>query len=119
MSAPTSGDRAEVDRDARLAEIRAAHAAQSWEYVRDLLAEVDRLRAELAAARRPAPFRRGVDELTDTELDEARAAASADVYGPGDFGVSRSPEARGEARRLYDLLSARLRLDGPEAGETR
>lgn len=56
----------------------------------------------------PAPFVRGVDELTDDELSDAVREASI-----GRFHEPMRDGHRLYARRLYDSVAARLRVDVP------
>lgn len=56
----------------------------------------------------PAPFVRGVDELTDDELN----AAVREAHNLPDS-ATIGDTSRQSTRRLYDALTARLRVDGP------
>jgi hypothetical protein len=56
----------------------------------------------------PAPFVRTVDGLTDDELDPVVREANGFADG-----VAISEYGRSVVRRTYDLVAARLRVDGP------
>lgn len=72
--------------------------------------ELARIRGILAA------WDRAVDEIPDAELDEIIWAASPYRVGPG-VNVSVTPEAREQARRLCDALSARMRCTAEAEAE--
>jgi hypothetical protein len=86
-------------------------AGYDWRYTTEVPADA----VPLVPA--PAPFVRGVDELTDAEVDKAIWTASPYWVGYG-VGISATPEARAQARRLYHALAAQMRrgADGTAGG---